>query len=303
MVVTGTILGTARSAVHDGPGVRTVVFFKGCPLRCTWCHSPESQAPTPEVMLRTERCIACGFCLETCTSAAVVVADSRFVVDRAKCRICGECGEVCPAGAREIAGRNVTIGELMREIERDVVFYDQSGGGVTASGGEPLQQAGFLEELLKQCRRRRISTVVETCGLARADALLAVARYTDLFLYDLKLMDDARHRAKTGGSNRRILENLRLLATEGASVRVRFPLIPGITDDRSNVHAIGTLLAELHVCQVDVLPYHRAGLAKYDRLDRTYALADVPVPSAVQVEEVAAALRRHGLQVQTGGAR
>lgn len=302
-VATGTIIGVSRSAVHDGPGVRTVVFFKGCPLRCDWCHSPETQASQPEVVLHTERCIACGSCLHTCGHDGVVALDGHYGVDRSKCLVCGECGAVCPAGAREVAGRTVTVRELIGEIERDVVFYDQTRGGVTASGGEPLHQALFLEELLEECRKRRISTVVETCGLAPPEAMIAVARYTDLFLYDIKLIDERRHRAATGRSNRRIIENLRMLAARRANVRVRFPLVPGVNDDEANVGAVGALLAELRLWQVDVLPYHRAGIAKYDRLDRPYALADVPVPGPAAVEETMDALRRFGLDVQTGGAR
>lgn len=302
-VLTATITRIDRSAVHDGPGVRTVVFFKGCPLRCEWCHSPETQATTPVVALHHERCIACGSCMAACTNAAVTFVDGRYGVLRSRCRVCGECGDACPSGAREIVGHVVSVDDVMAEIERDVVFYDQSGGGVTASGGEPLQQAEFVEALLKRCRERRITTTVETCGLAPSGALLAVARWTDLFLFDLKLMDAVRHRRVTGRSNRQILYNLRLLASRHHNVRIRVPLIPGVNDDEANLSATGAFLAALGVMQVDVLPYHRAGVAKYARLDREYALLDLASPSAEVVDETIAALTRHGLDVQIGGMR
>lgn len=291
-----------RSAGHDGPGVRTVVFFKGCPLRCEWCHSPETQSSAPEIALHDEHCIGCGSCLAICMNEAVTVDGDRFGVSRERCRVCGECGVVCPSGAREVIGRTLTVDDVMRDIERDVIFYDQSGGGVTASGGEPLQQPAFLEALLQRCRARRIHTAVETCGLAPSNALLAVARWTDVFLYDIKLMDDARHRKVTGRSNRRILENLRLLVSRHHNVRVRFPLIPGVNDDEANVSAIGAFLSALPVSQVDVLPCHRDGV-EYARLDRQYALLDLPAAATETVERNVAALCRYGLDVQAGGVR
>ncbi|OFW08013.1 MAG: hypothetical protein A3H96_24200 [Acidobacteria bacterium RIFCSPLOWO2_02_FULL_67_36] len=302
-MLTATITRIDRSAVHDGPGVRTVVFFKGCPLRCEWCHSPETQAASPAIALYHERCIGCGSCMAACTNAAVTFVDGRHGVLRSRCRVCGECGDACPSGAREVIGRVVSVDDVMDAIERDVVFYDQSGGGVTASGGEPLLQAPFVEALLKHCRERGIATAVETCGLAPSGALLSVAPWTDLFLFDLKLMDAVRHRRVTGRSNRQILYNLRLLASRHRNVRIRFPLIPGVNDDPENLAATGAFLSSLGVTQLDVLPYHRGGVAKYERLDRQYALLDLAAPSAEEVDGTIAALTRHGLDVRIGGLR
>ncbi len=307
-VSTATIARIARSAVHDGPGVRTVVFFKGCPLRCAWCHSPETQQASPELALYRDRCIRCHACLDTCPNEAISERDGSVRVDRQRCRACGDCVAGCPAMAREVIGRPADVDDVMRAIERDLVFYEQSGGGVTLSGGEPLQQAGFARELLRRCRDRRISTAVETCGLAGAQALLALAEWTDLFLYDIKIVDEGRHRELTGASNRRILANLRLLASSRARVRVRFPLVPAVNDDEQNVRALGACAAALGIREIDVLPYHRAGLAKFERFDRLPpALAGGPgaiaPPDPSRVEAVIDVLRGYGLDARAGGSR
>ncbi len=299
----GLIAQIVRSAVHDGPGVRTVVFFKGCPLRCHWCHSPETQSPRAEVALHRDRCLACGACEAACTHGAVVARDGARGVDRTRCRVCGDCAAGCPTGARTIVGRMISVEGLLGEIERDTVFHDHSRGGVTISGGEPLNQPRFLEALLARCRARRIHTAVETCGHAPPRTLLAVAAWTDLFLYDLKLMNDARHRAATGQSNRRILENLRLLCGRHASVRVRMPLVAGVNDDRPNIRAVGAFLSELPVAAIDILPFHTAGIAKYARLDRRSPLEASAVPSAETIAMAVETLSRCGLDVHVGGAR
>jgi pyruvate formate lyase activating enzyme len=309
-VVTGTIARIDRSAVHDGPGIRTIVFFKGCPLRCHWCHSPETQSARPEVMLHGDRCLSCGACQAVCPAGQGFGPDPAGrgirparTIDRSRCQACGECAIVCPTGARELVGRTLTVDDVVKAIERDTVFHDGSGGGVTMSGGEPLNQPIFLEALLKQCRARRIHTAVETCGFAPPRTLLAIARWTDLFLYDLKLVDDDRHVRATGQSNRRILENLPLLCARHHRVRVRIPLIGGMNDDRANIRAIGAFLAELPVSEVDILPYHAAGIAKYARLDRPYRLNASAVPSADAIEIAVETLSRCGLDVQVGGTR
>lgn len=210
---------------------------------------------------------------------------------------------MCPTDARTIVGRTVTVDALVQEIERDTVFHDHSRGGVTVSGGEPLNQPRFLEALLMRCRERRIHTAVETCGHAPPRTLLAIAAWTDLFLYDLKLMSDVRHRAATGQSNRRILENLRLLCARHQAVRVRMPLIGGVNDDRANIRAVGAFLSELPVSGIDVLPYHAAGIAKYERLDRRSPLDESAIPSADTIAMAVETLSRCGLDVQVGGAR
>ena len=297
----GIIVQFERYAVHDGPGIRTVVYLKGCPLRCLWCHSPETQSGKSEVAIRGDRCIRCGTCVDTCEHGAVVDAGTYYDVERDVCALCAECAALCPTGARDVIGRAMTVDEVVAELERDTVFFDESGGGVTISGGEPLMQPEFVSALVEACRVRRLHTAVETCGAGDPEALARIAANTDLFLYDLKLMDDERHRRATGASNRVILENLERLVARRANVRVRFPLVPGVNDDESNVAALGAFVASLGLPGLDVLPYHRAGIAKYRRLGRTYPLPDVHPPSNGTLEAAVERLAGLGLTVHVGG--
>jgi pyruvate formate lyase activating enzyme len=300
-VVEGKILRIERFAIHDGPGIRTTVFLKGCPLRCAWCHSPESQLLQPEFMPLPERCVRCLGCTDACPHHAATPAADYGPVAPVDCDTCGACAQACPTGARELVGRTMSVDTLMAEVERDRIFYDESGGGVTFSGGEPLMQPAFLLEMVRACRGSAIHVAVDTCGHADTGALLDVARDTDLFLFDLKLMDEARHRAFTGASNVRILQNLERLAAVHPNIRVRFPLIPGVNDDDGNVRATGAFLASLRLTRIDVLPYHRAGLAKYDRLQRPYLLPDTQPPTTDRQAHVVGLLEACGLIVRPGG--
>lgn len=297
----GQILRIDRGAVHDGPGVRTVVFFKGCPLTCAWCHSPDTQAAGIQILIYRDRCITCECCVEACDTGAAVRENDHVSVDRARCEVCGRCVDVCPTGAREIAGRAMTVDEVMADVLRDRPFFDLSGGGVTLSGGEPLMQAEFALALLAACRREGIHTAVETCGLVPPDVLMRAAEVVDLFLYDLKLIDDARHRTATRGSNTTILENLAALAAVRQDIIVRFPLVPGVNDDWHNVAATAAFVASLGLARIDVLPYHRAGVARYERLSRPYALDATVPPDDAGVAAVVDVLRRAGLEVHAGG--
>jgi pyruvate formate lyase activating enzyme len=300
--VQGRVARIARGAAHDGPGIRSVIFFKGCPLRCRWCHSPETQGFGAEVLLVKDRCIACGGCVEVCACGAASLSAEGPTVDRARCTACGRCAARCPACAREVQGGWMTVDAVIDAVRRDVPFYERSGGGVTFSGGEPLHQPTFLAALLDRCRAEGIPAAIETCGHASRRAALRALDRAPLFLFDVKIVDDARHRAMTGASNQRILSNLAALAARRADIVVRFPLVPGITDDEGNVAAVGRLVASLAQPRVDVLPYQRAGLAKYERLDQACSLADVPAASALDAERAAARLRGFGLDVRIGGA-
>jgi pyruvate formate lyase activating enzyme len=295
------VLRIERASIHDGPGIRTTVFLKGCPLRCLWCHAPESQSLEPEPMPRPERCLLCLACLSACEHGALAGHDGRIETDRAACEACGRCVEVCPSGAREIAGRTMTVGDVIDEVRRDRIFYEESGGGVTFSGGEPLMQPGFLFAMLRRCRAERIHAAVDTSGWAEAATVRAAGRLADLILFDLKLMDSDRHRRFTGAPNERILGNLALLAAEGRPVIVRLPLIPGVNDDEGNIRATGAFVASLGLGRVDLLPYHRAGTAKYERLARPYALAGVDPPAPEDVTQAIRWLEAHGLQARPGG--
>jgi pyruvate formate lyase activating enzyme len=298
----GIVFDIMRFSTHDGPGIRTTVFLKGCPLSCAWCHNPESQSTRPEVLLRPNLCIACLKCVEVCPHGAIRAGDAGPVTDRARCSVCGACVTACPADARAIAGKEMTAAEVLAQIEKDSPFYEESGGGVTFSGGDPLAQGGFLQALLEGCRRREIHTAVETAGYAPWAAFERIRAYTDLFLFDLKLADPALHRKYCGVENAPILANLRRLAAEGSQVVVRIPLIPGVNDGEAELQGMGTIVAGLPgAVRVDLLPYHRAGAEKYRRLGREYTLNGLEAPSEAQMAAAAMALRECGLDVHVGG--
>ena len=294
---TAVIFNIMRFSTQDGPGIRTTVFFKGCPLSCWWCHNPESQRLEPELLYLEERCRHCGDCLAACPQHAIEQVDG-IVRTSALCRRCGQCTQVCQAEARQIAGRRLTVPELIAEIERDLVFFEESGGGVTLSGGEPLAQPRFVSALLAACRDRGIPTVLETCGYASRDVFLTVALAADLVLFDLKLMDPLKHKRYTGVSNRRILANLKELVARGRPVTVRIPVMPGINDADDEIRQFAGCLAELPVNQVELLPYHHIGAGKYKRLGLTYRLDDAPRPSPADLARFSDALTRAGLNVR-----
>ena len=301
-LTTGIVFDIKKFSIHDGPGIRTTVFLKGCPLRCWWCHNPEGLVPQPELAFRANRCIKCDACLDVCVHGAISRDGDAVLTDATRCTLCGTCVAACYAEARQIVGREMTVAQVMAAIERDVPFYDESGGGATFSGGEPLLQGDFLLELLRACRARGIHTTVDTCGFAPWEVLDGVRKYADLFLYDLKLMDDARHRAFTGVSNALILSNLQALSQQGHAIVVRMPLIPGINDDEMNVNQTGMFLSALpHLIRVDVLPYHGLGDEKYGRLNKPYSLSETRPPPEEKVAEAVRILKGFGLQVGVGG--
>lgn len=295
---TGTVFDIRRFSVHDGPGIRTTVFLKGCPLRCGWCHNPEGLSAAAEVIWRAERCVRCGACVAACAEGALRWEGDTSVLDAARCSLCGDCAEACYADAREVLGRSMTADAVLAIAERDRVFYEQSGGGITVSGGEPLAQPAFLADLLDRCRARGLHTALDTCGEAAWEDLDRVRGVVDLFLYDLKLVDDVRHRRATGVSNTRILANLAALARHGHAIVLRLPLVPGVTDDDRNVGAVGALAAELGIRHVAVLPFHALGAAKYARLGRGYLLPHAVPPPDERVTEVLGALRHFGLETE-----
>jgi pyruvate formate lyase activating enzyme len=328
----GLVFDIKRYALHDGPGIRTTVFLKGCPLSCVWCHNPEGLRPSVEVGYTHDRCIGCGVCVEACGQGALTLEqphveacgqgaltldqphveacgqgtlspDHRTVIrDMDACTNCGRCAAVCPSKARQVAGRRMPVSQVVAEVLKDQLFYDESGGGVTFSGGEPLSQPDFLLPLLEACGSHEIHCCVDTCGFAPWERLAAVAAATDLFLFDLKHIDGEAHRRATGVDNTLILDNLRGLVRLGAAVIVRLPLIPGFNDDPETIEGIGRTLGELSaVDTVHLLPYHHFQVSKYTKFGRPYpgcAIAKLPMRPIGQVE---AQLRAHGLRVETGG--
>lgn len=301
-LTTGIIFDIKKYALHDGPGIRTTVFFKGCPLRCQWCHNPESQSPKQEVILRPSRCIGCAACLAACEHGAISWDGDRPLTDRGLCQQCGACTLVCYAEARQLIGREMSVAQVMDEIERDRPFYEQSGGGITLSGGEPLFQPEFASQLLHDCKSGGLHTALDTCGYASWEIFDQLREYIDLFLYDLKLVDDARHRQYTGVSNRIILANLRNLSERGHSIRLRVPLIPDVNDDQVSLRQIAEIAAELpHIDGLDLLPYHRTGIDKYARLNKPYSLDQTDAPTEERMLEIAHFIEFYGLPVKIGG--
>lgn len=297
----GLVFDVMRFSLHDGPGIRTTVFFKGCPLDCWWCHNPESRRPEPEILHFEDRCNLCGDCIDVCPVGALHIENGALVTDAALCQAAGECVRVCAAEARRMAGRWVSVDDLLAELARDQIFFDESGGGVTLSGGEPLMQAAFAERLLAALHERRIHTVLDTSGFANPKLLRRISPNVDLFHYDLKMMDSAKHEYYTGVKNEPILSNLKLLAEIGSAVIVRMPMIPGINDGEQDIGAASAFLKELGLKNVDLLPYHRIGGDKYGRLHLKYRLPDLAPPSAEHMESIAARLRREGFTVRVGG--
>jgi pyruvate formate lyase activating enzyme len=296
----GTIFHIMRFSLHDGPGIRTAIFFKGCPLSCWWCHNPESQNSEPEVLYSPDRCRLCGDCAAACPRGAIERIGERMTVSD-DCRLCATCVDACGAEARSVAGRTMTVSEIVAEAERDLVFFDESGGGVTFTGGEPFGQAHLLEGLLRACRERRIHTTIETCGAAARENVLRIGGLADLILYDLKLLDTARHRLYTSAPNRNILENLEALVAAGRPVTVRIPVVPGINDGASEVRAACEYLAGLRAMRVELLPYHRSGAEKYRRLGREYRMEKTAAPTDAAMAAIAAQMAAAGIAVKIAG--
>jgi len=299
----GMIFHIQKYSLHDGPGIRTTVFLKGCPLRCQWCHNPEGQSSEPEIALWPSRCQAeCYECLSVCDERALSKSDSSIVLAREKCNLCGRCVEVCPSQAIELAGRRWRVEEVMTEVTKDLVFYEASGGGVTFSGGEPLHQPAFLEALLEESKKRHIHTAVDTCGHVRPAVLDSVAARVDLFLYDLKIMDERKHRHFTGRSNRIVLENLRKLDGQKKEVTIRIPLLPGINDGQEELGLLLKFLRSLsHIHRLSLLPYHELGKAKARRFSVAWKALSIHPPSADLIAEVKEKLESSGFQVTVGG--
>jgi pyruvate formate lyase activating enzyme len=299
---TGTILHLQRLSTEDGPGIRTTVFFKGCPLHCTWCHNPESISPRPQVQWLENRCIGCQTCIQACPNHALQITSSGVVRDRQACQVCGECVQACPANAHEMLGQVVTVAALMAELVKDEAFYQKSGGGVTLSGGETALQARFAEALLVALKDAGIPAALDTCGLCALETLQQLAHGCDLILYDLKLINPAAHRRHTGGDNRRILENLLWLGQyvrqhPGMPLWVRTPLIPGATFEEENILGIGRWLAENLTGLVErweLCAFNNLCRDKYQRLEMDWQFAEKGLLTQAELDQARKWAERSG---------
>ena len=291
------IAGIKRSAVHDGQGLRTTVFFKGCPLKCVWCHNPEGIGFKPEIGFYKDKCIGCGSCVKDCPKGAITMSGGKPVTDRSLCDGCMACTTYCPGDAREGYGKGWSMEALLEKVLQDRLVDENSGGGVTISGGECLAQPEFAIAFAKALFEQGISVDVDTCGDVKQEIFTRIAPYTDTFLYDIKAIDPAVHKKCTARENGRILENLRYLCAIGAKVEIRYPYVPGWND--GECEKIGAFLKDLPITKVKVLGYHNFADGKYDALDLPNTLPNVKVVPA-DVEAPVAILRSYGLCAVNG---
>jgi len=279
----GIVFNIQKYSLHDGPGIRTIVFLKGCPLRCSWCSNPESQKPKPQLAYNANKCLSlenCVRCVEVCAVGAIKSGENnRIQVDRKTCNDCLACVEGCPSQALNFYGETMTVAEVIRSVEEDAVFYSRSGGGLTLSGGEPMAQPGFTTAILEEARKRRIHTAMETCGQCAAEDLETACRHLNILLFDIKTMDPEKHEQATGVSNSRILENLlriRKLFPE-LPILVRTPVIPGVNDHEEDIRRILQFIQHMPNVRYELLPFHRMGKPKYEYLGGSFPMSDAPL--------------------------
>jgi len=300
----GLISAVQKYSTKDGPGIRSTVFFKGCPLGCLWCSNPELIRPLPDLLYSREKCARCGTCIQVCPQGALSFGEDGYIlIDRVKCDGCGDCVEECPEGALELAGTFMTVDEVVEDLLKDRVFYETSGGGVTFSGGEPLWQSGFVAQVAKRMKTEGIHTALDTAGDVGWCRFEEVLPYIDLLLYDIKLFDNDQHRLFTGRDNDLILANAQLLAQQNVPMHIRLVMVPGINDSTDEIRARMEFVKELGDCvkQVDILPYHRYGAGKYPRLGLDYPLMDLPEHTDLQVEEIRSLVESYGIKTTVGG--
>ena len=273
----GLVFDIQRYAIHDGPGIRTLVFLKGCSLRCPWCDNPESQSMVNEVMYTASNCRRCGRCVEVCPNKAISISDETVRTDRILCQGCGKCVEACPNGARQLAAKVMSVEEALDEVKRDALFYRNSGGGVTLSGGEVLSQLDFAEQLLKGCHLLGFHTSIETSGYGSWSKFRKLLEHVDLVLFDIKHPNPEVHLSLTGVSSQPILQNIKRVTALGKATIARIPVIPGFNDSKGTMKDMAKFLAGLDsISGVELLPYHRYGISKYEKLERQYNWVGTP---------------------------
>ena len=301
----GIVFNIQHYSIHDGPGIRTTVFINGCPLRCVWCQNPESLSMIPSIFFASEKCTGCGKCVETCPQKAITVVNGKSSTNRALCKGCGKCAEVCPNEARDLIGKEMTAGEVFKDVNSDAIFYQRSGGGVTVSGGDPVAQPEFVIAILKMCKDAGLHTALETSGVAEWHAFKKILAYTDMVLYDFKHMNGEEHKKFTGKSNKLVLENAKKIIVEFPQIAfvARVPVIPGYNDSEENIVMIARFIAEElgDSIKVHLLPYHKLGTTKYERLEDTGKIIHVEPPNDEHMEELRKLVESFGLAAAVGG--
>lgn len=298
---TAMIFNIQKFSVHDGPGIRTTVFFKGCPLRCMWCHNPESQEQKKQIMYDTEKCILCGTCERVCPKNAIAIENKMLSTNMAVCDFCGLCETYCIREARQVVGKEYSAEEVAKEVLKDKVFYEKSNGGVTVSGGEPLIYADFIEELFIKLKKHNIHTAADTSGAADFSAIERIAKYTDLFLYDIKLMDDEKHKYFIGASNKTILRNLEKLSKIHSNINIRMPIVEGVNATEEHIEKTADFIKDLGINNINLLPYHSIARHKYKKLDIEYENEKMSVPSDDKMRKFKYILECKGYEVKIGG--
>jgi len=295
---TGIVFNIQHYSIHDGPGIRTVVFLKGCPLACRWCCNPESISRSPELGFRQTLCNGCGECVPVCPQHALTLnkEPTTLIIDRQLCINCGTCVTACVRGALTIYGKRMSVAEVVDDVVKDAPFYRRSGGGATISGGEPCMHPSFLVRVLKGCREAGIHTAIETCGYVNERFFSRLLEEVDLVLFDLKLMDSDKHYIATGKRNERILSNARFLTRSGKAVRFRMPLIPGVNDSADNLKQLADFLATVGQPSVEFMPYHQFGRGKYSATGRVYTMNDEPAATPEVVESACRILSDQGIE-------
>lgn len=294
------IFDIQRYSIHDGPGIRTTVFVKGCPLRCKWCANPESQASYSEIFIRKDRCNRCGKCLNTCPLGAIVLNGDGLYLDRSRCDLCMKCVDVCLTGAISRTGKDMSVNEVVEEVSKDEIFYHNSGGGVTISGGEPLYQEAFTLSLLKECKKKGFHTALDTSGYGKWRMLDEILEYTDLVLFDIKHLDSDRHCEATGVGNEIILKNLKKIGEKGKRIWIRVPVIPGYNNSKEHIKRLADFLAEMPIEKVSLLAYHEWGKEKYTALGRDYLLNSLSSLKEEELYPLKNILETCGLKVTIG---
>lgn len=296
------IFDIKRYAIHDGPGIRISIFFKGCPLSCKWCHNPESWLPEKQKLYTASRCIGARDCIAICPEKALTLTPEGIVTNADLCTVCGKCADSCPTKAMEISGKEYLLDELMAIIERERVHIEPSGGGVTFTGGEPLMHTESLLKLLEACGKKGLHRTVDTSGHTNADNLLAVAKHTDLFLYDLKHMNSAAHKQWTGAGNERILKNLRLLTETGAKIIIRIPLIKNVNTSQDDVLNMAEFISNLpgEKPLINILPYHALAKSKYVKLEKDFQEFNMLEPDEEEINSAIRVFKSLGLHAEVG---